>query len=397
MSTGRFWRRMQEILPLQLVADLRTCHRVSVLDGDIAKENFGLDDRTLASLRNRVSIFIHAASSISLRDGLPKMAASVVHPSLAAAKLALSFAHLERFVFVSTAYVNGFLHWDQSSANGFKGQECVVEERIYPLRQPDHGADVELHNIVDFGTTPEHSHMPHPFAYSYVKHLTERLLLELFRKEDREHQLLLFRPSCFGPAQQEPFPHFEVAGSSPGTTAMCAIIASLPVKARCASNLADPSKSTIDEVPVDVVVNRLVAHIAFGTSGCVHAVSGASGRRNFQDMYNAIARLRRPWWWHPALKWSNGNLDSGKLCALSNLYKVLGCSYLFREEKTERVWQLMSPSMRELWPLWTMRDPSDMSDFAIRGQTSGPMLSAWMGKRYGRPGRWMAKAMGPKS
>jgi fatty acyl-CoA reductase len=388
---------MQELLPPQLVADLKYCHRITVLEGDITEEDFGLDEQTLAGLRKRVSIFIHAASSISLRDGLPKMASIVVHPSLTAAKLALSFAHLERFVFVSTAYVNGFLHWVGSTAHGVKPEECVVEERIYPLREPDYGPAVELHNIVDFGTTPEHSNLPHPFAYSYVKHLTERLLLEAFRKEDREDQLLLFRPSCFGPAQQEPFPHFEVAGSSPVTTAMCAIISSLPVKERCRSNLADPSKSTIDEVPVDVVVNRLIAHIAFGTSGCVHAVAGASGRRSFPDMYNAIARRRRTWWWHPTIRWCEDSTDSGNICVLSRLYRTLGCSYLFREEKTERIWALMSPEMREEWPLWTTRDPADMSDFVIRGRTSGKMLEAWLGKKYGRSGRWAAKAMGPRS
>jgi hypothetical protein len=148
---------------------------------------------------------------------------------------------------------------------------------------------------------------------------------------------------------------------------------------------------------VDVVVNRLVAHIAFGTSGCVHAVAGASGRRSSPGMYNAIARLRRAWWWHPEIRWCPEGTDPGKICALSKLYKMVGCSYLFREENTERVWQLMSPAMRETWPLWATRDPSDMSDFAVRGQTSGKMLTAWLGKKYGRPGRWVARAMGPKS
>jgi fatty acyl-CoA reductase len=388
---------MEELFSPQLVAGLRNCQRVSVLDGDITKKNFGLDDQTIANLRKRVSIFIHAASSLSLRDGLQKMASSVVYPSLAAATLALSFTHLERFVFVSTAYVNSFLHWDSALIDVANRQECVVEERIYPLRTFEQNASVELNNIIDFGTTPEHSHMPHAFTYSYVKHLTERLLLEAFRKEGREQQLLLFRPSCFSPAQEEPFPHFEVAGSAPGTTLMCAIISSLPTKTRCTSNLADPSTSTIDEVPVDVVVNRLVAHIAFGTSGCVHAVSGASGRRSFPDLYDAIARRRRSWWWHPVLSWCDDSADPGKICALSKLYKVLGCSYLFHEEKTERVWQIMSPSMRETWPLFTTRDSSDMSDVAIRGRTSGKMLSAWLGRKYGLPGRWVAKAMGPKS
>jgi fatty acyl-CoA reductase len=388
---------MQRLLPSHLVADLKDCQRITVLEGDITKENFGLDQQTISGLRKRISIFIHAASSLSLRQGLPEMASIVVHPSLAAAQLALSFAHLERFVFVSTAYANSFLHWDSTLLNHEKRQECVVEERIYPLREFEQSAAVELNNIIDFGATPEHDCMPHPFTYTYVKHLTERLLLEKFRREGREHQLLIFRPSCFAPAQQEPFPNFEVAGSSPVTTMMCAVLAGLPRIARFTSNLADPSKSTIDEVPVDVVVNRLVVHIAFGTSGCVHAVAGASGRRNFTDVYNSMAKFRRWWWWHPELQWCEDGTDPEKLCALANLFKGLGCSFLYREEKTERVWQLMSPSMRRELPLWTKRDPSDMSDLPVRGRTAGKMLSTSMERKYGRPGQWLAKAMGPKS
>lgn len=389
---------MQELLPSHLVANLRNRQKITVLEGDVTKDNLGLDEQTVASLRKRISIFIHAASSLSLRQGLPEMASSVVHASLTAAQLAFSFTHLERFVFVSSAYANSFLHWDDSALfNNKKRQECVVEERIYPLREFEQSAAVELDNIMDFGATPEHDCMPHPFTYTYAKHLTERLLLEAFRKEGREDQLLLFRPSYFAPAQHEPFPHFEVAGSSPVTTMMCAVLSGRPGKAWFTSNLFDPSKSTIDEVPVDVVVNRLVVHIAFGTSGCVHAVASASGRRNFTEVYNAMAKLRRWWWWHPDLQWCEDGTDPKKLCALAKLFKGLGCSYLYREEKTERVWQLMSPSMRETWPLWIERDPSDMSDLPVRGRTAGKMLSTWMGKRYGRPGKWIAKAMGPKS
>lgn len=387
---------MQELLPPQLVTDLKDCQRIAVLEGDITKDNLGLDEQTVAGLRKRISIFIHAASSLSLRGGLAKMAPLVVYPSLAAAQLALSFTHLERFVFVSTAYVNSFLHWDSAWLDDAHRKECVVEERIHSLREFEQSAAVELDNIIDFGTTPEHDRMPHHFTYTYVKHLTERLLLEAFREEDREHQLLIFRPSCFAPAQQEPFPHFEVAGSSPVTTMMCAVLSGLPGKARFTSNLPDPSKSTIDEVPIDVVINRLVVHIAFGTSGCVHAVAGVDGRRNFADLYNAMAKFRRWWWWHSELQWCEDNTNPKNLCSLAKLFKGLGCSYLYREEKTEWIWQLMSPSMREKWPLWAKRDPSDMSDLAVRGRTAGEMLSTWMGRKYGIPGRWMANAMGPK-
>jgi len=388
---------MKELLPSRLVADLKDCQRIAVLDGDITKDNLGLDEQTVAALQKRISIFIHAASSLSLRGGLAEMAPIVVYPSLAAAKLALSFEHLERFVFVSSAYANSFLHWDSAWLGDAHRRECIVEERIHPLREFEQSAVVELDNIIDFGTTPEHDHIPHPSSFTYVKHLTERLLLEAFREEGREHQLLVFRPSCFAPAQREPFPRFEVVGSSPVTTMMCAVLSGLPGKARFTSNLPDPSKSTIDEVPIDVVVNRLIVHIAFGTSGCVHAVAGATGRRNFADVYNAMGKFRRWWWWHAEVQWCEDNTDSKKLCDLGKLFKGLGCSYLYREEKTEWIWQLMSPSMREKWPLWAKQDPSNMSDLAFRGRTAGEMLSTWMGRKYGLPGRWMAKAMGPKS
>lgn len=388
---------MRELLPIELSADLQARQKIVVLSGDITVENFGIDSITLDTMRNGVSIFIHAASSISLRDGLPKMASSVVHPSLAAAKLALSFTKLKNFTFVSTAYVNGFLHWQ--FLQDCKRTECVVEERVYPLRKShnDKGPSAELANIVEFGTTPEHSCIDHPYAYSYVKHLTERLLLGVFQAAGCEHKLLLFRPSCFAPAQQEPFPHFEVPGSVPVTTAMCATIASRPGKARCTSNLADPSTSTIDEVPVDVVVNRLLVHIAFSSSGCVHAVSGASGRRSFTDMYNATAKLRRRWWLRPTISWCEDGTDPSQICALSKFYKILGCSYWFREDKTEKLWELMDSSMREKWPLWSERDPADMSDFAIRARTCKKMLSDGLAKRYGRPGRLMAMLVGPRT
>lgn len=340
---------MQDLLTPQLVSNLRDCNRIVVITGDITSKDFGIDKEILSNLQQRISIFIHAASSISLSDGLPKMASCVVQPSLVAAKMALSFSRLERFVYVSTAYVNGFLHWQPLDDK--ERHACTVEERIYSLRSTTTSSNTELDNILEFGTTPEYSCIRHPYAYSYVKHLTERLLLDAFLSASREQQLLILRPSCFAPAQQEPYPHFEVPGSTPVTTAMCAIIASKPTKARCSSNLADPSKSTIDEVPVDIVVNRLVAHIVFGTYGCVHAVSGASGCRSFPDMYNAIARLRRPWWWHPTLSWCNDDADPSSLCRLSRFYKILGCSYEFRQEKTEKVWELMGPSTRERWPL----------------------------------------------
>ena len=51
-----------------------------------------------------------------------------------------------------------------------------------------------------------------------------------------------------------------------------------------ATRLSSPmTEATSDEVPVDVVVGRLLAHLSFGTTGAIHAVSGNRARRRFQD------------------------------------------------------------------------------------------------------------------
>lgn len=390
---------MHQLLPLHLVKSLEASNKIVVLSGDITCPNFGIDETTLAALQDSVSIFIHAASSINLRHDISRMAANVVHPSLEASRLALSFTNLERFVYVSTAYVNAFLHFRKHETTPLA--DCVVEETIYPLRSDPNNdnALAELRNLNEFGTTPEYSCLPHPFPYSYTKHLTERLLLHEFCAAGREQLLILFRPSIFAPAEYEPVPHFEVAGSTPGTTLLCAILANPPFRIPFASNLHDPSKATIDEVPVDMVVNMMLVHVAYGSYGCIHAVSGASGRSSFEGELNAGASLR-PWWWSkPILDWCGTETHTGadKACFMSKTWKILGCSYLFLDKKTAEVWESMDDEARAKWPLWRAWHPSTKWSLSARSQTASAMLSVAMQKRYGRLGRFWASIISPQS
>lgn len=138
---------MHKMLPSTIVDDLRTCNKIRALTGDITLDDFGLDEQTLHDLQLKVSIYIHSASSINLKAGLKEMTCAVIDPSLAAAEMALKFTHLERFVFVSTAYANGHLHW-LPVEEGTRG-DCVVEERIYPLRSATSDDDprAEFKNI----------------------------------------------------------------------------------------------------------------------------------------------------------------------------------------------------------------------------------------------------------
>ena len=388
---------MHKLLPSTIVDYLRACNKIRVLTGDITLEDFGLDKDTLQDLRSKISIYIHSASSINLKAGPRQMTPIVVDPSVAAAKMALSFALLERFVFVSTAYANGHLHWLHPENGNIL--DCEVEERIYPLRAvvSKNDSHAELKNIKEFGTTPEYSCIPHLYGYSYAKHLTERLLSSIFETAGRKEQLLIFRPSCIGPAEQEPFPHFEAAGSIPLTTAICAIITTSPGKALCPSNLADPEKATADEIPVDIVVNRMVMHLAMGTAGCVHAVAGVTHRRSSRKICDAMANNRSWWWGRPALTYCATDTPEAQIWPAARFYKIWGCSYLFHQEKTERIWDVMDPLLQQQFPLFTRRDPTDVSDFEIRGRNARKMLISWLGKKYGRVGRWVAALICPWS
>lgn len=162
---------------------------------------------------------------------------------------------------------------------------------------------MELSDLEAYGSTPEYEFSRHPFPYSYAKHLTERLLLEFFNEAQLGRVLLIFRPSCIGPAESKPYLFYEILpGSSPTTAGLAAIIAYPPIRMKFSSHLLDPSTATIDEVPVDMVVNRLIAHAAFESRGCVHAVGGSRGRRYTEDLFSAGVKLGRFWWARPKLR-----------------------------------------------------------------------------------------------
>ncbi|GAB7333743.1 hypothetical protein MBLNU13_g05274t1 [Cladosporium sp. NU13] len=108
------------------------------------------------------------------------MASLILDPSLVAEEMALSFEHLNALCGVR--------------------RDCIVDERIYPLRNDaleDHPS-AEFRNIEEFDTTPEYSCLSHPYVYSSAKHLSERLLLKSFEVAGRKNKLPIFRPSCIG-------------------------------------------------------------------------------------------------------------------------------------------------------------------------------------------------------
>ena len=363
-----FWDYYSQILPPDQFRNIRTGRDIFILDGDLGRPRLGLGEDDISHLKSNVNIYIHLACSISLRRPLAVMAKSIIDPTLELAKIALTSTSLERFVYVSTAYANAHLH------HLHQGVDTNVCERIYPLRAGGgDSTDLELSDLRISGTTLEYEANNFPFPYAYAKHLTERLLSNLFEAEQMSGSLLIVRPSILGPALRDPYPYYEIRGSAPATLFLAGIIASPSLRMTFSTRIRDPMRQvTLDEMPVDIVVNRILMHTSRSSSGIVHAVGGAPGRRTFQSLWEgAMSERRLPW--HPRVVWRDVDWHSPSLHDIARYSVVIGTSYLFEDTRINAVWSQMTEEERAIFPL-IMRGPEELGENAKRiGQIRNQM------------------------
>ncbi|KAL9939937.1 hypothetical protein V8E36_000642 [Tilletia maclaganii] len=316
--------------------------RIVVLDGDMQTIDLSLSQDDLDLIRNSVHFVIHAASSIHLRMKPRDLSASVIAPSVFLARLAFQSPLLERFVFISTAYANSYL-WSVKGA----ADDVVVEEAIHPLlpdEDPLVTATSAWRSIQKTGTSAEFGSGTFPWGYGYAKHLTERLLYVYAAEAGVSDKLLIVRPSVIGPAEKYPYPGFSTASSTPTTSCATAFVLHPSRKMLFASRLEHPAmQSTIDEVPVDVVVDRILAHTAAGTSGIIHAVAGTRARVTIEEWAKANNKERRiPW--NVSVRWVKDDWNSRKVSQLARIFKIIGASYNFSETRTLELAQTLSSS-----------------------------------------------------
>ncbi|KAJ5921020.1 hypothetical protein N7466_009346 [Penicillium verhagenii] len=320
-------------------------------NGNLKMAGLGLSHLDWECLKESVNIVIHAASSISLGSkNLRKMSELVMSPTMFLADIALQMQYFHTFVFVSTAYSNAHL-WTLSGKN-----DVTIEESFYKLDTENRvsepqkdsweyitrGATEEWVEIQRTGTNKVWETFDFPWAYSYAKNLTERLLLQKFGEQHLLEKLLIVKPSIISPAKSCPYPGYARASSTPAAGFVAGINISFGRQFRFASQASTPYESTLDEVPVDVVVDRILMHLACGTSGVVHAVSGKKDRLSvFKDIMPYVASERRiPWKITP--KWSSLDWHSKDVHPVNKIFKLVGTSFDFKEEKTEKLWNALS-------------------------------------------------------
>jgi hypothetical protein len=325
--------RWKEWLPDGTGDTLCDPNRLIVLDGDILLPNLGLSEPELEAIRNTANIIIHAASSINLAQPLHRISGTIIEATEMMANIAFTCKMLDRFVYVSTAYANTYLYSHSSEP------DVRVDEEIYGFPS---GCDAleELDEVRSYGTSMAHEAEDFPWPYAYAKNLTERLLSRRFSGSDEK--LLIVRPAIIGPAQSLPFPGYSMPMSSPPTMIAATLLLFPFSRIKIATRIDNPDYGvTADEVPVDVVADRLLCHLAMGTTGCIHAVSGARARGTFEPWRQSLMKLRRiPWELRPT--WVKGYWKSPKQHAISRLFAIFGTSFDFSEEKTISMYQYMS-------------------------------------------------------
>ncbi|KAF9888458.1 hypothetical protein FE257_008565 [Aspergillus nanangensis] len=307
-------KKWSEWIPDNVVNFMSQPSLVTVVDGDILKADLGLTSNMQHVLASVVDITIHAASSINLHSPLSKVADTVIEASLRTATMTCRWSRMSCFVYVSTAYSNSHLY---ALSDGQADVE--VEETVYPLDNGQDATEHELEEVRQRGSSTTYENHEFPWPYAYAKHLTERLLQRVIGAADR--RLLVIRPSIIGPAQSFPYPGFCLPLSSPVISVTAGVCLATSQNVRIGTQFSEPLRQTsTDLVPVDVVVDRLLVHIAAGSEGAVHAVAGRVGKMPF---------LR---WWNMV---------------------IIGMSFNFQDARTEAAWDALDQQDREQLQLFS--------------------------------------------
>jgi long-chain acyl-CoA synthetase len=217
--------------------------RLTALAGDIEQRNLGLADRTRERLRREVTTVVHCAASVSFDMSLDESRSVNVEGTQRMLDFARNCEQLERFSYVSTAYVSG------EPGRLFREDELAVGQRFRN-------------------------------AYERSKFEAELAL----RSEGADLPLQILRPSIV------------VGDSSTGRTSSFNVLYG-PLKAYARGRVpAIPARrdSPVDIVPVDYVADRVFELATQGPNGTFHLVAGRNATTVGRLLEMAAEALGRP-------------------------------------------------------------------------------------------------------
>ncbi|KAL5051284.1 hypothetical protein BDW71DRAFT_214240 [Aspergillus fruticulosus] len=263
-SVGYAVQKWESTMPQQ-IDDILDTGKVELITGDLSKPGLGLNPAVREKMRDEVTAIINTAANISLVEDLEKSVRDNCQTATALFQVASEFRRIRLFVHFSSLAANGFLPGG------------IMKERLYPPPSPVDeeddrfglpGADASKLQLDDRYSWP----------YGQAKHLAERLLL----RQASSIPVLIIRPAAIGPAIAEPFALYGPDKAIPmHSLILCLSMSDL-------ARIGDTDR-LFEEVPVDLVANCCLLHLAAGTTGVVHCGSQVYVRQTVAEIM-AIAR-----------------------------------------------------------------------------------------------------------
>jgi len=243
---------------------------VTVLDVDLSRPDLGIRADAQHAL-DRVTHVVHAAASVSFDLPVAEAASANITPSLNLLSMMGGRPALERFVYVSTAYVTPHT-----------GDAAAIHESLVELPAPAS----ELLAAIEAGASDAAmlARTGHPNTYTLTKCLAERLLVE----RRGTVRLSIVRPSIISATRALPFPGW--IDSTAGFGAFATLIGLGHLRAI----VGDP-EAQLDVVPVDEVSQR-ITHAALLDAEPVtirHAVAGLERAPRVRECQEEVERWFR--------------------------------------------------------------------------------------------------------
>lgn len=233
--------RLQELLKSPLFDSIReknlaSLSKVIAVEGDVEKVDMGLSDENLSLILEQVSVVFNSAATVRF-DGPLK---SAIDTNLIGTKNVIDFClkikNLVSLVHISTAYTNY--------------EHLIVDEHIYPANMEPERL-IEISKLMDQDTVEvlkKKLLKKKPNTYTFTKSEAEWYLLD----NAKDLPVVICRPTIVSCSWREPFAGFVDNYNAPTLYFLSVGIGVMRTV------LAEP-KNMFDLVPVDTVINQIVA------------------------------------------------------------------------------------------------------------------------------------------
>ncbi|XP_053203121.1 putative fatty acyl-CoA reductase CG5065 [Panonychus citri] len=243
-------QRLTKILENKCFDEIRStdCDRlnkVKSISGDISIDGLGISDDQLKLLQENVSVIIHSAATVKFNEKLRQAVNINLVGTRRMIKLAHSLTKLKAFVHVSTSYSNCDLE--------------TIENKIYPQK-------IDPQQLIDctnwMSDDMINDILPklldkRPNTYTLTKALAETLIAS----ESDNLPIAIIRPSIVTPSHREPG-----QGWADNLNNVVGISQTISVGVTRVM-IADSTKA-VDMIPVDMVVNMILAIVWHLSDNC---------------------------------------------------------------------------------------------------------------------------------